>query len=182
MGQLTFLLEAPPARPSPSPADERDWMTHVVTWPSSFFSLLADSAPVGWFGRTCPEFLATTAVRLSPPSSGSWSNAGMASPTESSTLSLRESPKDAVASSLSAILETGDHLSRYFLSARACKGILTRAERRGRRLPLLLREALEATIQRSEAMGLSADEGMPDLGMEEQADPLTPSEPDSPEE
>lgn len=170
MGQLTFSLEAHHARLSPSPDDERDWMIHVVTWPSNFFSLLADSAPVGWFGRTSPEFLATTPERLSPPSSGSWSNAGMASPTESSTLSLRESPRDAVASSLSAILETGDHLSRYFLSARACKGILARAEKQGRRLPSLL----ESALRRRTETATDPDEGSPDLNTYEGTESPTP--------
>ena len=39
-------------------------------------------------------------------------------------------------SSLSDILETGDHLRPYFLSAKACLGILRRAEKRGKDLPL----------------------------------------------
>ena len=50
----------------------------------------------------------------------------------------------AVASSLSEILETGEVDRRYFLSARACKGILRRAEKRGKMLPPSLRAALLA--------------------------------------
>lgn len=177
MGQLMFSLEAHPAKPSPSPDSERDWMIHVVTWQSSFFALLADSAPVGWFGRTSPEFCRITEEKPSPPSSGSWSNAGTASPTECSTLSLRESPSVAVASSLSAILETGDHLSRYFLSARACKGILARAEKRGRWLPSLLESALRRRIETA----TDPDEEMPDVNVYETGLP-TPSEVGLPEE
>jgi hypothetical protein len=60
------------------------------------------------------------------------------------TLSTLEFPSAAVASSLSDILETGDVPQRYFLSATACRGILRRAEKRGKQLPPSLRAALEA--------------------------------------
>ena len=50
----------------------------------------------------------------------------------------------AVASLLSEILETGAVDRRYFLSPKACKGILRRAANRGKSLPQSLREALEA--------------------------------------
>ena len=50
--------------------------------------------------------------------------------------------RGAVASSLSEILETGEVDRRYFLSAKACKGILRRAEKRGKALPPSLRDAL----------------------------------------
>lgn len=40
----------------------------------------------------------------------------------------------------------GSHLEKYFLSPKACAGILRRAERRGRSLPDGLKEALQATI------------------------------------
>ena len=54
-------------------------------------------------------------------------------------------------SRLSQILEDSQHptscstdLQRYYLSAKACQGILTRAKRRGKELPEELRKALEA--------------------------------------
>lgn len=59
-----------------------------------------------------------------------------------------ESPKDAVESSLSAILQENAP-EKYFLSARACEGILRRAERRGKKLPPMLWEALVETVERS---------------------------------
>ena len=78
------------------------------------------------------------------PSSGIWGNSGMGSPTEFLTLSTSEYPSDGAACSLSDILETGDVPQRYFLSARACRGILRRAEKRGKTLPAaLLQTALE---------------------------------------
>jgi hypothetical protein len=78
------------------------------------------------------------------PLSGSWPASGMAWRGECWTLSTSESPSDAVASSLSDVLETGPHLSKYCLSPKAAEGILRRAERRGRALPSSLRSALEA--------------------------------------
>jgi hypothetical protein len=74
---------------------------------------------------------------------GGWRNSGMGGPTESWTLSTLEFPSGAVASSLSDILETGALPERYYLSPRACLGIVRRAARRGRALPEHLRRALD---------------------------------------
>ncbi len=59
----------------------------------------------------------------------------------SSTLNTGESPKDAVESSLSQILQP-DPPSRYYLSRKACLGILRRAAERAKELQTELREAL----------------------------------------
>ena len=55
--------------------------------------------------------------------------------------SFGESPREENASLLSQILEDSPH-PKYSLSERACLGILTRAERRGKELPPELKEAL----------------------------------------
>jgi hypothetical protein len=56
-----------------------------------------------------------------------------------------------VESTLSDILlEIGDVEPKYYLSPRACKGILRRAEQRGRTLPPLLKEALLSVIAKEE--------------------------------
>ena len=52
--------------------------------------------------------------------------------------------KDASVCSLSGILETGPIDPRYFLSPTACKGILRRADKRGKDLPAPLAHALRA--------------------------------------
>ena len=57
-------------------------------------------------------------------------------------------PKDAKESSLSQILED-DAPEKYSLSARACLGILKRAEKRGKKIPAMLWEALVETVERS---------------------------------
>jgi|SRR6516162_5470653 len=56
----------------------------------------------------------------------------------------------AVVCSLSSILETGAVERRYFLSAKACRGILNRAERRGKTLPVHLKRALEQAARPGE--------------------------------
>ena len=62
------------------------------------------------------------------------------------TLNIGESPSVANESLLSQILEVDVPL-KYFLSARACRGILTRALRRGKALPDLLKTALLDMIE-----------------------------------
>jgi hypothetical protein len=73
----------------------------------------------------------------------------MGSPTEFWTLSILEYPSDGVASSLSDILETGEVPERYYLSATACRGILRRAEKRGKELPEALKLALLAVASQT---------------------------------
>ena len=60
-------------------------------------------------------------------------------------LNFGESPKDASVSSLSQILE-GNAPRKYFLSERACRGILERAERHHKKLHPTLKLALRNTI------------------------------------
>lgn len=118
----------------------------------------------GWSGKMFPEPSAPTEARISAPSSKkrqgsairtplfldlrgsglrlepSWETDG-ASLGEYMTHSFGESPSVAVESRLSQILEE-QAPPKYSLSARACQGILNRAERRGKELPKELKEAL----------------------------------------
>ena len=56
---------------------------------------------------------------------------------DSSTLNIGECPREENASLLSQILEVNAP-EKYYLSKRACQGILTRASRRGKKLPDLI--------------------------------------------
>ena len=139
------------ASPSASPDSERDWQTRVATSCSPILPLLTAIGPNGWFGRTCPASCQATADGILVPSSGAWANSGMGSPTGFWTLSSSEwnhtlAPclKDDGVSSLSDVLETGAVPQRYYLSAKACQGILRRAEKRGKALPPSLAAALQA--------------------------------------
>jgi len=78
----------------------------------------------------------------------------MGSPTEFWTLNSSEwnhtlapSLNDDDVCSLSDILETGELPQQYFLSPKACAGILRHAEKRGRVLPPQLRAALEEMVE-----------------------------------
>ena len=118
-----------------------------------------------WSGRTFPELSAATKAKISESSSKkqpksqtkpflfldlrtengrtpdvSWRTDGV-SHGEFSTLNFGESPSVAVESRLSQILED-DAPPKYYLSPRACQGILRRAEKRGKKLPEVLEQAL----------------------------------------
>ncbi len=82
-----------------------------------------------------------------------WPKSGTASAGEWSTLDTSEFPSDAVECSLSDVLETTVS-ERYALSARAAKGILRRANARGKKLPRPLEAALHQTAT-DESLGLS---------------------------
>ena len=74
----------------------------------------------------------------SPETDGLWLG-------DSLTLNIGEFPNAERESLLSQILE--DNVpQKYYLSARACQGILVRASRRGKKLPELLEAALRETI------------------------------------
>ena len=61
---------------------------------------------------------------------------------EYTTHSFGESPREENASRLSQILQDSAP-QKFYLSAKACAGILNRAEKRGKDLPEILRTALE---------------------------------------
>ena len=129
MSQLTFFAEEPLVSHSASQDCEKDWMIHVATSCSPLVPLLQNIAPNGWYGRTSPASCPVTEDGILEPSSGCWGNSGMGSPTEFLTLSTLEYPSDAVASSLSQIIETGDVPDRFYLSANSRLGILRRIHR-----------------------------------------------------
>jgi hypothetical protein len=169
--QLTFLSVEPPAKTSVSPVSVRDWMETVETSRSSMLQLLAGIGPDGWSGRTSPaSFRAIEDEILQAfwgcsPGDGSRfpqedgnlrelskaTVAHTASHGECLTLNLSEWTglsglflNDAGVCSLSDILETGDVPQRFYLSSKACRGILRRAEKRGKKLPQQLARALQA--------------------------------------
>ena len=116
-----------------------------------------------WFGRTYQEHSVPTVERTSAPSlkklrgwspkmplfldlrngrtqDASWEMDGALLGVPM-TRNFGESPNVAVESRLSQILEDTPH-PKYCLSAKACSGILNRSERKGKRLPEILRSAL----------------------------------------
>lgn len=125
------------------------------------------------FGKTCQAHTAATEDAISKPSSkpcaksqtqqflflslkkgngltqdALWETVS-ALPGEPMTLNIGPGPHSGEnASTLSQILEANAP-EKFYLSARACQGILNRAERRGKELPKILKEALIEVIMLS---------------------------------
>ena len=120
-------------------------------------------------GKTCPEHSVATKVKISDASlkNSQKSSGGMflyldlrmedghmlekswemvtASRGECLTRNIGESPSAARESTLSQILQANAP-GKYYLSPRACLGILRRAEKREKPLPGILEEALREAI------------------------------------
>ena len=88
-------------------------------------------------------------------------------PGESMMLNTGESPSDARESTLSQILQLNAP-EKYSLSPKACAGIIRRAEKRGKELPNMLKEALMEVVGR--AGGLNSIEDEPEDESEEAED------------
>ena len=80
-------------------------------------------------------------LRSGSPQEASWEMVTPL-PGECLTLSIGEFPREENASTLSQILQAGVP-EKYYLSQKACLGILRRASARGKELPLMLARALE---------------------------------------
>jgi hypothetical protein len=81
-----------------------------------------------------------------------------------STLNMQAWRNDASVCSLSQILETGPIPSRYYLSVKACLGIIRRAAKRGKELPALLARALKAVVTSARISNARADCSQSDSG------------------
>ena len=83
--------------------------------------------------------------RLTASSCPKWMRSGMVWHGEYWMRSFSAWPNDASVCSLLEVLEPCV-ARKYFLSAKACRGIISRADRRGKPLPTRLRNALEKQI------------------------------------
>jgi hypothetical protein len=115
----------------------------------------------GLLSKTYPDYSAVSRGLTLPLWLGHWLDASSAFPTKGGEKSALlpaltgwssgacwmrnglEFRNGAAVCSLSEILETGTVDPQFFLSATACRGILRRAEKRGKALPEQLRLALE---------------------------------------
>lgn len=141
--QSTFLWEELPVNHSPSQGSEEDWMMSVATWRGSFVEFWMKNSPAGSFGRMSAVSYPAMEVGTLPPSFQGFAQSGIHALSEFWTLNFSESPSAADECLLSDILETGELPQRYYLSARACQGILNRADKRKKDLPIPLASALE---------------------------------------
>lgn len=135
-GQMNlFDLDMPCGRTSPAPS----LPTKAKTSGSSSKSSAKLKTPTPIFldlRRGAGGILAEPSWVMGIPSHG-----------EFSMRAFGESPNVVEESGLWQILEANVP-QKYFLSARACVGVLRRAERRGKELPTILKTALEQQIER----------------------------------
>lgn len=167
--QLTFWSEEPPARRSASPESAAVSEMTGETSASPSAAWLTTLPLNGSCGKMSPESYLRRIMRLdaswalfaelTPPSSlqGEGGSTPIAvwwpdpkEPWRGGCLTPNgtEYPSDenVCLSWLWQVLETGPVPTRYYLSANACRGILRRAERRGKKLPEMLEAALRARI------------------------------------
>ncbi len=142
--QLTFWSEELPVSPSASLDSDKGSMIPGADSCCDFLKSLEVTGLDGLSGKTCPVSCRATEDGILAPSSGGWKGSGTGGPIGSWTLSFSESPRDGVECLLSHVLETSDVPDRFYLSPKACAGILRRAAKRGKTLPTMLATALEA--------------------------------------
>lgn len=148
----TSSSEEPHAKPSPSLDSEKGCVTLAVASRWSTSAWLAHFARDGSSGKTFPESCHQDRDGTLVPSSGRWSKAGMASLGGCWTLNTSDWPNDAAVSLLSHILEETQAVApRFFLSRKACAGIMRRAEKRNKtfhsRLLRVLRLRATTTVE-----------------------------------
>lgn len=153
--QLTFSWAEPPANPSALQDFAKDCTTPAEDSCLHTLKLLGVYGLDGLCGKMSPVSCHPTEDGILVPSSGRWASWGMGLPTGFWTLNGAEhtgipvpsrsadAESSLLVASLSDVLETGSVPPRFSLSAKACSGILRRAERRGKSLPLMLKAALQ---------------------------------------
>ena len=145
--QLTFSLVEHPANHSQSLDSGKDSMTQEVTSHLPLLQWLNNLNPNGLSGKMSPVSCQVIEDGILVPSFQHWGTSGMGGLTESWTLNTSEFHKDADVCLLSDVLETGKVHQKFYLSQTACRGILRRAERRNKKLPVTLQAALEHTAK-----------------------------------
>lgn len=169
MEELISSPEAAPARTSPSPGS--DGASPTAPDPLSHSSML------DWWESYVPAFcsgrMSLACYRVAedgtlPRYFAGWTSWGMGSPGGFWTCNGPEwtapcraedggafpapSPNGESVCGLSDLLESPEQVPpKYYLSATACRGILRRAEKRGKDLPPLLATALRSQLRRAEA-------------------------------
>jgi hypothetical protein len=142
--KLTASRPASHARMSRSRGAEPDSKASALALFMSLRESCKNFDPLGLCSRMFPDYFLPTKEETLRKSSGfSWSSAGMGFHGVCSTADISTWPSDGKECSLSDVLES--HVpQRFFLSPRAARGILRRAEKRGRILPSQLQAALES--------------------------------------
>ena len=140
--QLTLFAAVSPVKISAWRASVVDWQANGADYGANSIASLVSALPVFVSSRMCLACYPATMERICELSFAGWRTWGMGGPTGFSTANISEFPSAVVASSFSDILETNVP-QKYFLSPKACRGVLRRAEKHGKKLPIALKTALE---------------------------------------
>jgi hypothetical protein len=144
---------------------QEDFPAKTSAWLEKGLDLLANAA--GYSGRsqelwtkrkantssskTSLVYYQVTKDEILESSSGLWPTSGILLAGELLMLSTWEYPSaGAVSSSLADVLEDSAP-QKYYLSQKACEGILRRASKRGKKLPEALEKALVKQVSQSTA-------------------------------
>lgn len=129
-------------------AKTSQWLDNALAWLESEAGcglsseeLLRSFDRLGLSSKMSPACYPATEGAICSSSFQGWRSSGIGGPTAFLTLNTSVWPKDASVCSLSQVLENGV-APKYFLSAKACAGILRRAAKRGKELPEPLAHAL----------------------------------------
>ena len=155
--QLTFWSEARPVNLSASQDLGKDCTTQEGDSCLPFLKSLKVYGLDGLSGKMSPVSCQATEEGILVPSSERWGSWGMGGHTGCWTLNGSEWPNAVAVCSLSDVLETGQVPQRFYLSQKACAGILRRAEKRGKELPPMLKKALESVQQSPNAREAGED-------------------------
>lgn len=143
MDLLTLLSEDHPAKASQSQDSARDSKTIDLALHSRISNALNRFSPNGYCGKTYLGYCTVTTGKISEHSSQNLMNSGIVYRGQFWTANGFPYRKGGGACSLSDILEDGSIQQKYYLSPKACAGILRRARARGKKIPLALEQALE---------------------------------------
>jgi hypothetical protein len=159
-GQSMLFVEDFPARTYPWPGIVADWLEKDPGSGLNFIASLSSSDRDWWLSKTSPVYCRPIMGRILPLSSQDLQGYSLKFLTRAGktvdlaavfsttflgefwTLNTSEFPSDADASSLWQVLEP-EAPQKYYLSPKACSGILRRAEKRGKKLPTLLEHCLQ---------------------------------------
>ena len=143
----TSLSVAGRVRESASVENVRDLLMHGVQCGLSISGLLKKSGQKFSCWKMSQGYSAQTEAKTSHSSQPRYKNMGMSLRGELLTLRVRESLRDAdVGSALHHVLER-KVASKFYLSRKACRGILRRVADRGTQIPERLRTALERVVE-----------------------------------
>ena len=143
MEQMELLQQDFPAKTSALQDFVKDWLEREVDCSGklseSSMKHILNSSSLKMFLDYCH----LNKDEIWESSSQRWLTGGMAFAGECWTVKTLESHSGADESSLSQVLEITEDLSKYYLSQKACQGILNRAEVRGKKLPTELKQVLQ---------------------------------------